>query len=312
VPLFADQVEIQTRDASAWVEGSRLSGEEQLQARHNDAMRATSLREAVCKLVTSDEYGKLLTARERYPGSGTYGVIFWRKQLDHIERVGGPDIFIPKPTLTAKLSFPWLKPDAELTWASAPGGAKRIRVLFIGSDLVLTRLVGEPFIDFDPRLIPNQNNWIKPNDFEEAGEVVTQPAAATFYPATRIGESLCRAMKLRNSPVSLSGCSRAGSPTQTGTTKRMEITRRAHSLHTTRWFWNSARAAPLNYGRRSQRVRRQYRRARANTTRSPDVGKRFYLEEVSASSCAFGDNSSLRDRSPHLDFMHRISAYRSM
>jgi len=67
------------------------------------------------------------------------------------------------------LSFPWLKADAELTWATAPGGAKRVRVLFIGSEAVLTRLEGETFTDFDPGLIPKRNNWINPHEFEESG-----------------------------------------------------------------------------------------------------------------------------------------------
>jgi hypothetical protein len=130
----------------------------------------------VSQRVTPSEYKTLAASRQRYPGSGTYGVIFWQKQLDHIEREGTPDIFVPKVTLATTLSFPWLKGDAELTWRTAPGGPKKVRVLFIGSESIMTRLVGEPFTDYDPALIPKRNNWLKPHEFEEAGEVRTPPA----------------------------------------------------------------------------------------------------------------------------------------
>ena len=84
-----------------------------------------SLRTMVSQRVTPSEYKTLVASRQRYPGSGTYGVIFWQKQLDHIEREGTPDIFVTKVTLATTLSFPWLKGDAELTWRTAPGGRRR-------------------------------------------------------------------------------------------------------------------------------------------------------------------------------------------
>ena len=176
VPLFADQVPVNRRSAAEWVEGARCAGEETLAVRHNAAHRATMLRTMVSQQVTPSEYETLVASRQRYPGSGTYGVIFWQKQLDHIEREGTPDIFVPKVTLATTLSFPWLKGDAELTWRTAPGGPKKVRVLFIGSESIMTRLVGEPFTDYDPALIPKRNNWLKPHEFEEAGEVRTPPA----------------------------------------------------------------------------------------------------------------------------------------
>ena len=40
----------------------------------------------------------------------------------------------------------------------------------------MTRLVGEPFTDYDPALIPKRNNWLKPHEFEEAGELKTSSA----------------------------------------------------------------------------------------------------------------------------------------
>ena len=44
--------------------------------------------------VTPDEYTKLQASRERYLGSGIYGIIFRQEQLDHIEWDGTPDIVV--------------------------------------------------------------------------------------------------------------------------------------------------------------------------------------------------------------------------
>jgi hypothetical protein len=188
VPLFADQVLVNTRSAAEWVEGARCTGDENLAARHKAAIQATALRTTVSQRVTPSEYKTLVASRQRYPGSATYGVIFWQKQLDHIEREGTPDIFVPKVTLATTLSFPWLKGDAELTWRTAPGGPKKVRVLFIGSESIMTRLVGEPFTDYDPALIPKRNNWLKPHEFEEAGELKAPPAveAACHQPVSEL------------------------------------------------------------------------------------------------------------------------------
>jgi hypothetical protein len=188
VPLFADQVPVNRRSAAKWVEGARCAGEETLAVRHNAAHRATMLRTMVSQRITPSEYETLVASRQRYPGSGTYGVIFWQKQLDHIEREGTPDIFVTKVTLATTLSFPWLKGDAELTWRTAPGGPKKVRVLFIGSESIMTRLVGEPFTDYDPALIPKRNNWLKPHEFEEAGELKSPPAveAACHQPVSEL------------------------------------------------------------------------------------------------------------------------------
>ena len=115
-------------------------------------------------------------------------MIFWQKQLAHIEREGTPDIYVPKVTLATTLSFPWLKGDAELTWRTAPDGPKKVRVLFIGSESIMTRLVGEPFTDYDTALIPKRNNWLKPHEFEEAGELKAPPAveAACHQPVSEL------------------------------------------------------------------------------------------------------------------------------
>jgi hypothetical protein len=60
-------------------------------------------------------------------------------------------------------------------------GAQRVRVLFIGSDSIMTRIIGEPYTDYDAHLIPNRNNWIKPNEFAEAGELTPPPALEAAY-----------------------------------------------------------------------------------------------------------------------------------
>ena len=122
-------------------------------------------------LVTSEEFDHLCERRTRYPKDGLYGCYFWKKQLEHIELHGCPDIFKAPAPLRASIDLPWLKNDAPLTWRTAPGGPQTVRVLFIGSESVMVRLVGEPIVDYDPRLIPNRNNWIAPQDFAESLQV---------------------------------------------------------------------------------------------------------------------------------------------
>ena len=181
VPLFADQVELTTRDAQDWVDGAREVGEAHLETRHESALKATAIRDQVQPLVTAEQFAQLVTARERYPGDGSYGQIFWRTQLDHISKHGEPKLWTAPAPLTAKLSLPWLTVDTQLTWKTAPGGAQRVRVLFIGSDTVMTRLVGEPYTNYDAHLIPQRNNWIKPHEFAEAGESIPPAALEAVY-----------------------------------------------------------------------------------------------------------------------------------
>jgi hypothetical protein len=178
VPLFADQVQLTTRDAKDWADVSLEVGEAHLQARHESALKATAMRDQVQPLVTAEQFSQLVTARERYPGDGTYGQIFWRTQLEHIAEHGEPKLWTAPAPLTAKLSLPWLTLDAHLTWKTAPAGPQKVRVLFIGSDSIMTRLVGEPYTDYDAaHLIPQRNNWLKPNEFAEAGEFAPPPAS---------------------------------------------------------------------------------------------------------------------------------------
>lgn len=168
LPLFAEQIESRTVPADRWIARVRHDGEESLQRDHDSATRASVFRDEVRQLVSPEDYTVLVAARERFASSGTYGIYFWQKQLAHLRECGRPDIFTPSPRLTARLSLPWLKHDAQLTWKTASGGPQPVRVLFIGSGTVMVRLVGEPIVDYDPRLIHNRNNWIAPEEFAES------------------------------------------------------------------------------------------------------------------------------------------------
>ena len=163
-PLFADQIDVQLRPATEWIENARLSGEETLRREHDAALRATALRSQVQRSVTAEEYTQLVDRRERFPNSATYGIYFWNKQIEHIGTTGKPDISDPiPPSVAAKLALPWLKCDSHLSWTTAPGGAQQVRVLFIGSTEILVRLIGEPLRDYNPRLIPERNVWLTPD-----------------------------------------------------------------------------------------------------------------------------------------------------
>jgi hypothetical protein len=168
VPLFADQIEVKLKPAQDWIDADRRNGEDALERDHFAALKATALRDQVRELVSSDEYGQLIAVRDRFAQGSSYGIYFWTKQLKHIQEHGTPDIFVPKPILTEKLQFPWLTPDAHLTWTAAPGGVKKVRVLFIGSDSVMVRVIGEPITDYDPILIPAPVVWLAPEHFAES------------------------------------------------------------------------------------------------------------------------------------------------
>ncbi len=170
VPLFAEQIQPTPIDPETWVAMSRESGQETLDRNHKLAVEATSFRDQVQTLVTSEEFEILCERRTGYPKDGLYGCIFWKKQIEHIQLHGCPDIFKAPPPLTKGIDLPWLKNDAQLTWKTAPGGPQPVRVLFVGSETVMVRLVGEPIKDYDPKLIPNRNNWIAPEAFAESAQ----------------------------------------------------------------------------------------------------------------------------------------------
>jgi hypothetical protein len=167
-PLFADQIEVLVKPASAWVEDAQRSGEESLQRDHDTALRATALRDKVRDLVTPDVFIQLVATRERSAVGAVYGICFWQKQLDHIGDTGKPYIWPPTVSVSERLSFPWLKTDVHLTWQTAPKGPQPVRVLFIGSETIMVRLIGEPIRDYDPILIPSRNVWLTPDNFLEA------------------------------------------------------------------------------------------------------------------------------------------------
>jgi hypothetical protein len=181
VPLFAEQVEVRTQAASEFIERTKSAGEEKLQADHDAALKATVLRDQVQQRVTVDQYTLLLAARERYPGTGSYGGIFWQGQLDHIAKQGEPKLWTAPPPLNERLSLAWLTTDARLTWKTAPGGPQKVRVLFIGSKDVMCLLTGEPFTDYDPGLIPSRNNWVSPDELQEAVAITTIATAPTQH-----------------------------------------------------------------------------------------------------------------------------------
>jgi hypothetical protein len=164
VPLFADQIEVEVRDPSHWILCNIAGDEAQLQRQHDNALLATSLRDKVRTLVTANEYAQLSEKRSRRPDSPDHGLYFWEKQLEHINATGRPDIFVPQVTLAKKLSIPWLILDSHVTWTTAPGGPKQVKVDFIGSDSVMAQVQGQPFRDYDPALIPHPTVWLKPED----------------------------------------------------------------------------------------------------------------------------------------------------
>ena len=100
-------------------------------------------------------------------GTPVYGIPYWRKQIAYIREHGTIERLVIPPSLTKSLNLPWLKNDATLTWKTAPGGPRPVRVLFIGSKDVMGQIIGEPFKDYDPKEFPNRNVWLEPKDFAE-------------------------------------------------------------------------------------------------------------------------------------------------
>lgn len=170
VPLFADQIEATPIDPEAWVARDRESLLEQLEREHALAIEATCLRDEVRQLVTPEEFATLCDRRMHYPSDGTYGTIFWRTQLEVITTNGQPDNPVPLPPPREKIQLPWLALNSNVNWATAPGGPRLARVLFIGSDKVCVRVQGEPLRDYNPKLIPNPVVWIKPEELAESTE----------------------------------------------------------------------------------------------------------------------------------------------
>ncbi len=168
VPLFADQIQAESIELQAYVDGVRRDACSELERAHAQAQRATECRAQVQQLVSADEFSRLLLKRERWPQDSLYGLSFWSKHLEFIQQHGRADLFAPAVSMTKKLSLPWLRWNNILTWRTAPGHPVKVRVLFIGSTAVCVRLAGEMFKDYDPSLVPDVAHWLHPDEFAEA------------------------------------------------------------------------------------------------------------------------------------------------
>jgi hypothetical protein len=164
-PLFSDQADVHQQSAVDLVDNCRASAQRDLDRDEAKAAEATDLRSQVQALVTADEYLHLLKRRAAYPPHAIYGVLFWRKQLLHIQATGRPDILPPPPpSVKEALSIPWLRLDGPATWKSAPGGPQPVKVLFFGRTEILCRLTAQPLRDYDPVLIPKTAVWLPPSE----------------------------------------------------------------------------------------------------------------------------------------------------
>ena len=176
VPLLASLMTVRQTPAEQIIENNRLWGEDRLDFDHRVAMQALEWKEKVRPLVSAEDFEALCQRRTRYGRGGTYGIYVWRKQYNHIQEHGKPELIVPHVALNLKLNLPWLKHDATLTWTDAPGGAKLVKVLFVGSDSVMVKIQGEPIVDYDPKEYPYGNLWLTPDRFSEASGVLPAPA----------------------------------------------------------------------------------------------------------------------------------------
>jgi hypothetical protein len=132
-----------------------------LQREYELAKQSTEIRDQVASMVELDVFEILQRARSRFPRSALYGIYFWEKQLRHLNETRKPDIYAPPPVLNRRLELEWLKPDCELVWQSREG-PKNVRMLYVGSSVVLVKLQGEPLRDYDPKQFPYGNCWVDP------------------------------------------------------------------------------------------------------------------------------------------------------
>jgi hypothetical protein len=165
VPLFADQISVEKSDVRKMIARIAQGRREHLQREHELARRSTDSRDQVASMVAQDQFLVLQGARSRFPRSAAYGTYFWEKQLRHLKETGKPDIYDPPPAINRRLEFDWLKPDLDVKWLS-PDGPRPARVLFVGNSVVLLKLPGEPFRDFDPKQFPYGNCWVEPQSLQ--------------------------------------------------------------------------------------------------------------------------------------------------
>jgi hypothetical protein len=158
-PLFADYIKVKSPDAHDIVAQTLLARRETLLREHEAAAHSTDLRGQVQSLVTIEQFAALVKARSRFPRNSMYGIGFWKGQLRHIHKTGGPDIYVPTAVLNPPLNIDWLKVDEQVVWMS-PTGPKNVRVLFIGSRDVMLKIIGVPIADYKPREFPFGNCWV--------------------------------------------------------------------------------------------------------------------------------------------------------
>jgi len=161
IPLFASQIAPTPRFAEEYVDDSVTYAEFFLPARERDADQATELRGQVEALVSTEDFQYLLKIRERWPHDGSYGKIFWRKQLAVIAETGAPELYKQVAPEKSIQHREWLCLGAELLWTTPEGRQYPIKVQWIApvKPSVMVKLLGEPFVDYSPKEFPRGNAW---------------------------------------------------------------------------------------------------------------------------------------------------------
>ncbi len=165
VPLFASHIAVVAPSMEDMLTRFNHNRQEELQRAHDWAVRANGLRCQVQSLVTEEQFAILCAKRSRHPREAGYGIEFWKRQLAHIEKTGQPYIFVPPIPVHERLNIAWLRPDAHIIWLS-PDGKRTVRVLFIGRNEVLVKILGQAITDYDPRQYPYGNAWVFPDRLE--------------------------------------------------------------------------------------------------------------------------------------------------
>jgi hypothetical protein len=168
-PLLSDQIEVGKPDVESMIARVAEHRREELARAHEQARRSTELRAQVASLINQNQFAVLQAARSRFPRSAFYGTYFWEKQLRQIRETGKPDIYVPQPPLNRRLDAEWLRVDREVSWLS-PRGPRKVRVLYVGSSVVLVKLIGEPIKDYDPREFPYGNSWVNPSALQRLSD----------------------------------------------------------------------------------------------------------------------------------------------
>jgi hypothetical protein len=162
LPLFANQIAVVVPSIEEMMERFNKERQQDLQRNDDLASRCNTLRELVKTLISAEQLADLCAMRSGYPRDPVYGIVFWKQQLRYIQETGRPYALVTQPPVTQRLNIPWLKPNSHVKWAS-PDGPKTVRVLFIGMQQVMIKILGEPITDFDPRQHHYGNTWVGPD-----------------------------------------------------------------------------------------------------------------------------------------------------